>query len=86
VEQGNITMGAEGVSYTLGPGEDDGEYICGLCGLPGADKLPQPIYWPDERVPDTPYVHADCEREECERASNLCQGEQRRNFLEMLMR
>ena len=46
-------------------GEDDDD-ICGLCGLPGADKIPHPIYWPDERRPYTEYVHAegeDAERE-----------------------
>ena len=48
--------------------------ICGLCGLPGADKIPHPIYWPQEMRPDTEYVHANCEREESQMASDLCQG------------
>ncbi len=25
--------------------------ICGLCGLPGADKYAHPMHWPGERVP-----------------------------------
>ena len=57
------------------------EDICGLCGLPGADKIPHPIRWPDDQNPGTPYVHAECEREECARASALCQGKARREFL-----
>ncbi len=57
------------------------EDICGLCGFPGADKIPHPIRWPDEQNPGTPYVHSKCEREECARASNLCKGEARRKFL-----
>ena len=63
--------------------EDD---ICGLCGLPGADKISQPVYWPQERRPDTDLVHAECEREECERASILCQGREREEFLDNIMR
>lgn len=55
--------------------------ICGLCGLPGADKIPHPVYWPQERRPDTDLVHAECEQEECERASVLCQGRERDEFL-----
>ena len=41
---------------------------CGLCGQPGADKVAHPRYWPGETVPDGQFVHAQCEREECERA------------------
>lgn len=63
--------------------EDD---ICGLCGSPGADKIPHPVYWPQERRPDTDLVHAECEREECERASILCQGREREEFLDNIMR
>jgi len=47
------------------------EDICGLCGLPGADKIPNQEHWPAERVPDRPFVHAECERAECEMASRL---------------
>ncbi len=61
--------------------DQDNEDVCGLCGLPGADKIPHPIRWPDEQNPGTPYVHAECEREECAMASNLCKGEARRKFL-----
>jgi hypothetical protein len=56
--------------------------ICGLCGQPGADKIPHPIYWPDEKIPDTDLVHAECESAECERASALCQGKARDEFLQ----
>lgn len=62
-------------------GVDEDDDICGLCGLPGADKIPHPIHWPDERVPSTGLVHADCEAEECARASALCQGAARDEFL-----
>lgn len=55
--------------------------ICGLCGLPGADKFPHPIHWPDEQIPDTDLVHAECEASECARASALCQGKERDEFL-----
>lgn len=46
----------------------DSEDICGLCGLPGADKIPHPIRWPGERRPENDLVHAECEEEECSRA------------------
>lgn len=49
-------------------GMDDTEDICGLCGMPGADKIPHPIRWPGELRPDTDLVHAECENEECSRA------------------
>ena len=58
--------------------EDD---LCGLCGWPGADKRPHPIYWPGERVPNTDLVHSECEEAECERASAGCQGPARDHFL-----
>ncbi len=44
------------------------EDVCGLCGEPGADKIPHPNHWPGERRPDTDLVHAECESEECGRA------------------
>ena len=59
----------------------DSDDICGLCGQPGADKVPHPVHWPDEEIPDTEFVHAFCEEEECARASALCQGVQRDQFL-----
>jgi hypothetical protein len=31
--------------------EDDAD-ICGLCGEPGADKIPHSVYWPGEQGPD----------------------------------
>ena len=57
------------------------EDICGLCGLPGADKIPHPIRWPSERAPDTGLVHSECEAAECARASALIQGRERDEFL-----
>lgn len=48
--------------------DDPEEGICGLCGLPGADKIPHTSYWPGERRPETDLVHADCEQAECARA------------------
>lgn len=48
--------------------------ICGFCGLPGADKAPHQIRWPDEKSAGTEFVHADCEDAECKRASDLCTG------------
>ena len=59
----------------------DDDDICGLCGLPVADKIPHPIHWPKERIPDTDLVHAECEEEDCSRASALCQGQARDDFL-----
>lgn len=57
------------------------EDICGLCGEPGADKIPHPVHWPGEAVPDGDLVHADCEQEECRRAHAALTDEQRRAFL-----
>jgi hypothetical protein len=42
--------------------------VCGLCGKTGADKIPHPVYWPNEQPPQSEYVHSDCENEECQRA------------------
>ena len=47
---------------------DENEDICGLCGLPGANKIPHSIKWPGERFPNYELVHDDCEQEECGRA------------------
>jgi len=55
--------------------------ICGLCGLPGADKFPHPIHWPGEQNAGTKLVHADCENEECRRAHSLLSDAQRLAFL-----
>lgn len=55
--------------------------ICGLCGLPGADKIPYPVHWPGEQIPDTDLVHASCESEECKRAHSLLSDKQRKDFL-----
>jgi hypothetical protein len=63
--------------------EDD---ICGLCGLPGADKIAHPAHWPGEQVPNGPLVHAACEDEECRRAHALLTDNQRRDFLRLVGR
>ena len=59
-------------------GEED---ICGLCGLPGADKYRHPIHWPGERIPDGMWVHAECESEECRRAHAAMSDRERKAFL-----
>ena len=65
---------------------DEDDDICGLCGEHGADKIPHPIYWPQERRPDTDQVHAECEAQECQRASDLCQGREREDFIDRIIR
>ena len=55
--------------------------ICGLCGLPSADKIPHPVYWPGEQQPYTDLVHADCEDEECRRAHAELSPQEREVFL-----
>lgn len=44
--------------------------VCGLCGLPGADKYKHHCHWPGEQNPEGEFVHAECEQEECKRAYN----------------
>ena len=48
--------------------EMEDENVCSLCGKPGADKIPHPMHWPTERCSENKYVHADCEKMECEQA------------------
>lgn len=55
--------------------------ICGLCGEPGADKIPHPVRWPGERAPETDLVHEACEDAECGRAHSELSGKQREAFL-----
>ena len=62
----------------------DDDDLCGLCGLPGADKFPHPEHWPGERLPNHPLVHADCENEETERAFHALSEEERNKFLALL--
>lgn len=62
-------------------GEFFSDDICGLCGQPGADKIPHPIHWPGETIPDTNLVHAECEDEECKRAHALLSDDERQRFL-----
>ena len=57
------------------------EDICGFCGLPGADKIPHPMRWPGEESAGTNLVHADCEREECQRAYTELSDLERQSFL-----
>ena len=67
------------------PSQEEGnieeEDICGLCGKPGADKIPHPIHWPGEQIPDSRLVHTDCENKECKRAHAEFTNEQRKSFL-----
>ncbi len=63
------------------PEIDNEEDICGLCGLPGADKFAHPEHWPGEQIPDGPLVHAGCESEECRRAHAELTDKQREAFL-----
>lgn len=58
------------------------DYICGFCGLPGADKIPHPIRWPGEDSADSTYVHRACEDAECKRAYSLLSDKEREGFLE----
>lgn len=62
----------------------DDEEVCGLCGHPGADKVPHPVYWPGEKVPHSKYVHAACEEEESARAMSRMTLDERRAFLQSL--
>lgn len=64
--------------------------ICGLCNEPGADKMAAwtggGVYWPGEQVPDSEYVHQECERAERGRAHALLSQSQRDAFLEGIRR
>lgn len=61
--------------------DNDEDDICGLCGKPGADKIPHPIYWPNERQPATEFVHEACEDAECRRAHTALSDADRQAFL-----
>lgn len=61
--------------------EEVTEDICGLCGESGADKIPHPIHWPGEKEPETDFVHAECEDQECKRAHSELSDQQRQEFL-----
>ncbi len=58
--------------------------ICGLCGQPGADKMPHPIHWPGEQVPDSELVHEECEKAECWRAHAALTDRERERFLKSI--
>lgn len=70
--------------------EDEDEDVCGLCYEPGADKMALwtggGVYWPGERRSETEFVHAECEREETERAHSELTEEQRRTCIESAWR
>lgn len=68
-------------TFPIVPAKHEDDDICGLCGEPGADKLPHPVYWPGERVPNTDLVHAECEQEECSRAHAALTDRERQAFL-----
>jgi hypothetical protein len=58
--------------------------ICGLCGKPGADKIPHPVRWPNERHPFSEYVHAECEDEAAAEACVALTPRERADFLATL--
>ena len=60
---------------------EDEDYICGLCGESGADKIPHAIHWPGEQRPESDFVHAECEQEECRRAHAALSDSQRESFI-----
>lgn len=64
----------------MSPEED----ICGLCGKPGADKIPHPIHWPGEHISANPFVHSECEAEAALAAMEAMTDEQRERFLDSL--
>jgi tRNA G37 N-methylase TrmD len=66
--------------------DEDEEDICGLCGEPGADKYACPNHWPGERMPNTLFVHAECEIEERRRAHSVLTTKQRRDVLDSIWR
>lgn len=63
---------------------DDTSDICGLCGQPGANKIPHPEHWPGERIPDSEFVHVECEDEECRRAHSCLTPKQRQSTLDSI--
>ena len=72
---------AKGLRDAVAQPELNGDDVCGFCGQPGADKTPHPVSWPDENSAGTELVHAECEQEECARASALITGKRRDDFL-----
>jgi hypothetical protein len=69
---------------------DDPEDICGLCGLPGADKMARwtggGVYWPGEIRPETEVVHAECEHMETARAHAALSPKQREAIIHRLIK
>lgn len=65
---------------------EESDDICGLCGEPGADKIPHPNYWPGEQRPGSELVHAECEQEECRRAHAALSTAQREAVLRSISR
>jgi len=70
--------------------DDESDDLCGLCGLPGANKMALwtggGVYWPGEQRPDSQFVHSDCEHAETERAFTALTPEQRRATLRSIWR
>jgi hypothetical protein len=63
---------------------DCNEGICGLCGKPGAAKIPHPNYWPGERKPTTKVVHSKCEFDASKEAYDHLTEYERNQFLREL--
>ena len=61
------------------------EDICCYCGEAGANKIPAPVQWPEQEAPTSEYVHSECENREEARASALCQGKERDDYLDRLI-
>ena len=56
--------------------------VCCWCGEPGADKIPAPVQWPEQDAATTEYVHSHCEDSEIGRASALCTGKERDDWID----
>lgn len=65
--------------------DDDDLCLCGLCGLPGADKMAcwtgGGVYWPGEQRSATELVHSECEQAERKRAHAALSPAQREQVL-----
>ncbi len=69
---------------------DENRDLCGLRGLPGADKMATwtgaGVYWPGERRSETELVHQECEQEETRRAHSELSQAERDRFLDDVIR
>lgn len=61
------------------------EDVCGYCDQSGADKMALWTgggkYWPGEKIPETEFVHRECEDKETKRAHSLLTDRERKRFL-----